>query len=112
MNTVSTPCDEPIASWLTVADFCARSTLGRTTVHALLLAGKLPSVKIGQRRLISAAALEPAFLASLSDGGSRSALEPTMPAGLAVDVLDRLASGAIDLPQALAEVRAASTAGV
>jgi len=46
--------NEPLA--YRVDEFCRVVGLGRTTVYALIAQGKLASVKIGNRRLISRAA--------------------------------------------------------
>ncbi len=41
-----------------IPEACERLQLGRSTVYRLMDSGELPSVSIGRRRLIPAAALE------------------------------------------------------
>lgn len=44
-------------AWLTVDEWCWITGLGRTTSYALIKEGKLPTTKVGRRRLIAASAV-------------------------------------------------------
>jgi len=55
--------NEPLA--YRVNEFCRIVGLGRTTVYALIAAGKLATIKIGGRRLIT----REAALALIAEGG-------------------------------------------
>jgi excisionase family DNA binding protein len=59
---MSTP--EPARLLHSVADVCAATDLGRTTIFGLIASGELESVRVGTRRLIPATALEQ-FVANL-----------------------------------------------
>lgn len=52
-------------NFLTIAEFCSASGLGRTYVYAMLKSGKLAAVKIGRRTLIRYEDME-AWKASLT----------------------------------------------
>lgn len=60
---------QPVRLAYSVADAIAATGLGKTTIYALLADGRLPSVKIGNRRLIRSADLE----ALLREGHQRAA---------------------------------------
>ena len=53
-----------------VNEFCRATSLGRTTVYALLKNGSLPSALIGGRRLIPADAIDDAFTCNSSTSRS------------------------------------------
>ena len=56
------------ADMLTVKDVCEKLQLGRTAVNELRRSGRLPSVKIGRRRLFPRHSLE-AYEKQLEDEG-------------------------------------------
>lgn len=57
-----------IKKLLTVAEAAHRLSIGRSRAYAEIMSGRLPSVKIGARRLVPAAALDE-YITSLSEEG-------------------------------------------
>ena len=41
-----------VTTYETLADFCRRTTISRSTVYRLISANKLPTRKVGRRRLV------------------------------------------------------------